>query len=289
MCADTKRHGTVVPGFYDPAFPEVCAGRGNERKVGFTIHSSWPTGSWDQLSMLEDYNRQIADFRDKCNGTLQYSPVPGMNKLCYLTVSQNGAEASPARMRKIGWLKYKGTKAIPPPGGGFVTSAAANSRDREPGRYNFVIERESRDFRLMHARYSFEIEFDQSGEFYTVFFEGCCRPLSLANNKVILCFYLHPILSTFYRVPSHHHRIPECSYAPAGAPVSPFHADVQMIWQADTHSLAGPCVPRAHGSLCQLNAIRTFPDGIVQVHSPPRHDAQARGTRGVRTGVLPTE
>ena len=43
MCQDTVRNGKVIPGFYDPAYPEVCADRSNKRKVGFTLHArfSW--------------------------------------------------------------------------------------------------------------------------------------------------------------------------------------------------------------------------------------------------------
>jgi len=131
--------------------------------------------------MLEDYETQITNFRDLCNGTLQYDPPPGKTTLCYLSVSQGATD--PSRMRKIGWYKGLGTKAIPVPDG-IVQSAAANSRDFDAGKYNFVIERESRDFRLMHARFSFEIEFSESNQYYTVYFEGCCRPKELANNAV---------------------------------------------------------------------------------------------------------
>jgi len=89
--------------------------------------------------------------------------------------------------RKIGWRQGLGAASIPPKGGtaGTVVSAATDptpSRDTDAGRYNFVIERESRDDKTMHARFSFEIEFDQVNQYYTVFFEGCCRPAALANN-----------------------------------------------------------------------------------------------------------
>lgn len=201
MCQDTVRNGQVVPGFYDPAFPEVCADRTSARsarRVGFTIHSAWPNGDWNSLSMLEDYSTQIANFRDKCNGELKYDPPEGMSTLCYLTVSRNGATPSPDRARTIGWYKGLGTKTIPPPGGGgIVSQAAVNSRDALPGKYNFVIERENRDYRLMHARYSFEIEFGEANEYYSVYFEGCCRPRTLKNNKVMLRQRHGVLLSTF--------------------------------------------------------------------------------------------
>jgi len=189
MCQDTVRDGVVIPGFYDPAYPEVCLDRTSDsarRKVGFTIHASWPAGGVDALSMLIDYPTQIVAFRDKCNGTLQYKPPATMTTLCYLSVSSGD---NPTMQRKIGWRQGLGEASIRPPAAdGVVVSAARNSRDNAPGRYNFVIERESRDKRTMHARYSFEIEFGQVNQYYSVFFEGCCRPAELANNAVEILF-----------------------------------------------------------------------------------------------------
>ena len=177
MCRDTKRDGVVIPGFYDPAFPEVCAGARDDsdsarKTVGFTVHCQWPNGAQDALSMLKDYSNQITNFRDNCGGAINYQQP------CYLSVLQG---SDPEMQRKIGWRKGLGDDSISS-GGGFVQSAATSSRDYEAGTYNFVIERESQDFRTVHARFSFEIEFSSKNEYYSVFFEGCCRPAALKNN-----------------------------------------------------------------------------------------------------------
>lgn len=189
MCHDTVRDGKVIPGFYDPAYPEVCADRSNSKKVGFTLHAQWPNGGTDPLSMLLDFSSQIIAFRDDCNSTLQYDPPPGKadGKICYLSVSYG---TDPTMQRKIGWRKGLGEKSIPLSPPRVVTSAAkldiGDSRDYQSQVYNFVIERESRDLKTVYARFSWEIEFDEGNQYYTVFWEGCCRPEELVNNKVDL-------------------------------------------------------------------------------------------------------
>ena len=63
MCQDvptTKtRDGKVFPGFFDPAYPDVCADRTSSRKVGFTIHAAWPNGQHLATSMLQDFSGMI--------------------------------------------------------------------------------------------------------------------------------------------------------------------------------------------------------------------------------------
>ena len=181
MCRDTTRDGVIIPGFYDPAFPEVCAGARDDsdaarRTVGFTLHSQWPRGNPDSFSMLKDYSRQIVNFRDNCGGTINYQQP------CYLSVSHNSEDAE--YRRRIGYRKGLGDNSISISSGGDVVEAAVetSSRDYEAGTYNFVIERESQDLRTVHARFSFQIEFPSKNEYYSVFFEGCCRPAALKNN-----------------------------------------------------------------------------------------------------------
>ena len=185
LCKDTWRDGKVIPGFYDPAFPEVCADRTSGaalRKVGFTIHAAWPNGAPDSESMLQDYENQIKTFRDNCEGKLVYpNPADENSKPCYLSVLRG---SNPQRARAIGWLQGLGQKALPVLGGLVDAAVSTTSRDFAAGVYNFVIERESVDFKSIHARFSFEIEFAFFNEYYTVYFEGCCRPSYLENNKV---------------------------------------------------------------------------------------------------------
>ena len=147
--------------------------------MGFTIHAMWPNGGIDPSSMLVDYSRQLVAFRNQCNRTLVYPP----STPCYLSVSR-GTDID--KMRTIGWREGLGSKSIPVQGAsaGLVQSAAKGSRDYQEGRYNFIIERESPDAKYLHARFSFEIEFASGSKYYSVFFEGCCRPDTLKNNAV---------------------------------------------------------------------------------------------------------
>ena len=102
--------------------------------------------------------------------------------------SIDNGSVPPFGQRKIGWRKGLGEKSIPLSPPGEVTSAAklasGDSRDYQTQVYNFVIERESRDFKTVYARFSWEIEFDEPNQYYTVFWEGCCRPAELMNNQV---------------------------------------------------------------------------------------------------------
>jgi len=261
MCRDTVRNGKVIPGFYDPAYPEVCRDRSNRRKVGFTLHAQWPNGGSDPLSMLVDFSSQIVAFRDQCNSTLLFDPPPGKadGKLCYLSVSFG---TDPTMQRKIGWRKGLGMKSVPLSPPGQVSAAAklagGDSRDYQTQVYNFVIERESRDFKTVYARFSWEIEFDESNQYYTVFWEGCCRPAGLVNNAVI------PFLSLHERF----------------LPLAPVTKSSVILWRA------GACLSRTYRGLCELGREHEFPVVVLQVHCSSGVNSEATRPGRVRTDLL---
>jgi hypothetical protein len=219
--------------------------------MGFTIHAMWPNGGTDPSSMLVDYSRQLVAFRNQCNRTLVYPP----STPCYLSVSR-GTDID--KMRTIGWREGLGSKSIPVQGAsaGLVQSAAKGSRDYQEGRYNFIIERESPDAKYLHARFSFEIEFASGNKYYSVFFEGCCRPDTLRNNAVSdtadstsIC--LPVILTSFVST--------ICKRSCAN------------LWCV----LAGPRISRAHGGLRELKRKSRLPDVIFQVCNATGNTSQA--------------
>lgn len=176
--------------FYDPRFPEVCSDRSSRLRVGFTITGVW---SWanSATSMLQN---SVDDKKNFDDGACQKT-VRG----CKLRIDRN--KATPTNERRIGYRLglSDGTtdQTVPTPAlasqqndqnsiiGCPIKNGGPALCPNQETSYDFAIDRVSMDQTNVYARYSFEIVFPSEGD-YTVFFEGCCRPVSQPSLEYTL-------------------------------------------------------------------------------------------------------
>jgi len=188
---------TCDGGFYDPAFPEVCRKCTSPLCVGVTIDTaiaadSVTGGEWvipfsfsDPAAegttsvwlryVQEDVNAYLAD------------PTARLLRLNRNIASPFGPNKHELR---IGYMKGLNDDARPPsvanPFEGVIecpVRPCAQSLD-----YNFYIDRLDMLTHVVYAHYSFEIQFDENGD-YSVYVDGCCRP-SIFKNSFDLPFHL---------------------------------------------------------------------------------------------------
>jgi hypothetical protein len=165
-------------GFYDPYFPEVCkTSSSNPLAVGFTLTASWGVTEDDTSNMLQKAFTDVTNF------------VTSNNTIRDLRLYRSRSER--AREKKIGWRKGLGFDTVLPPieSGGGIVDCPVPPCIGSNSEYMLQIDRVSADRTKVFARYSFEITFP-ADDFYTVFFQGCCRRDSGVQNNARLTFHV---------------------------------------------------------------------------------------------------
>ena len=199
--AQTFRYGTIswqacgAP-FVDPYFPHVCRtsldasgafATPDRKRIAVTVHAAWSRTATTESTMVNK------DQAQKSWEAFQASGPPTRLELSRL-------QDQPRFERRIG---YRRAGDMGDWNTRWRSSTLATAEELaalcvtgdDPGNpacnqqiYGFMIDRMSPDSELFHARYTFEIAFATDGD-YEVFFEGCCRLLSVDNNAN-LPFYL---------------------------------------------------------------------------------------------------
>jgi hypothetical protein len=165
--------------FYDPLFPEVCRTCSSPLCVGVTIQVAFKISGAVQAPFMENLDTDVQAYLDSEHAQRRLRLIRNMP-------SGDALETTELRIGyRIGNGDMSTVPDVADARSGIIDCSVPPCPKRASGEvdnYVFMIDRISDDGDTLFARYSFQLQLTMNGD-YTVFFDGCCRPPEILNNK----------------------------------------------------------------------------------------------------------